>query len=78
MNVLHTKNTVKLGIDGHTGIITGISESESFTEYAVLIDGEAYMVNESDINATGRIKDKDEIHDGHTLQIPPQKYCGDS
>jgi hypothetical protein len=78
VNVLRSSSTAALGIDGLTGIIVGISESDPNVEYAVLVGDEVCMVNSSDVSFTGEVMSRDDLYSGSTVNVDPQHYSGDS
>ena len=77
-NVLRSSSTAALGIDGLTGIIVGISESDPNVEYAVLVGDAVCMVKSSDVSPTGEVVSRSDLYGGNTLKIRPQQYPSDS
>jgi hypothetical protein len=74
VTVLSTSRTAAFRIDGCEGVITGISDSGSHVEYAVLIGERVWMVDSSDVVPTGEVVTRDALYDGSSAKVEPQRY----
>lgn len=69
-----TAATTALGVAGSIGIVGGISSSSHGNIYAVLVRGEAYMIDAADLVPTGRTITREDLYDGTSLKAPAERY----
>jgi hypothetical protein len=74
VRIMRSARTAALGIDGRTGVVSGISDSGSHVEYAVMIGGVSYMVDSSDLIPTGEVLNREMFYDGSSVNVEPQRY----
>lgn len=58
-------------------MVGGISDSGSHVEYAVMIDGVSYMVDNSDLIPTGEVLEREAVYYGSSVKVEPQRYAAD-
>ena len=74
VRILPAARTAAAGVDGREGVIVGVSESGSHVEYGVLVGGEVWMVDGSDVAPTGEVLSRDALYDGSSVRVAPQRY----
>jgi len=77
VRVQRTPATIARGIDGCIGVVGGISSDSGEDTYAVLVNDETYMINESDLVPTGRVFAREDLYDGTSLKVPAERYDDD-
>jgi hypothetical protein len=77
VRIMCSARTAALGIDGHTGVVGGISDSGSHVEYAVMVCGVSHMIDSSDLIPTGEVLSREVFYDGSSVKVEPQRYTED-
>jgi hypothetical protein len=77
VEILSTAHTAALGVSGTRGVILGISEGDTKTQYGVLIGDETYMLDIPDLRRTGERVDSKDFYEGESIQLPPERYPKD-
>ena len=73
VRILPSDETAALRIDGHAGVVLGVTDSGEHVEYAVLIRDESFMVNSRDLAPTGEVLSRDAIYGGSSVRVQPQR-----
>jgi hypothetical protein len=71
VDVLETPATRELEVVGERGIVVGISEEngERFVAVAIETLGRTVMLRATDVRATGRRVQPEEVYDGSSLRV---------
>jgi hypothetical protein len=77
VRIMRSTRTANLGIDGLNGVVAGISDSGSHVEYAVMVEGKSYMIDDVDLLPTGEVLEREELYSGDSLRVDPQHYADD-
>jgi hypothetical protein len=76
VHVLDTPAARELEVSGERGIVVGISEEngEQFLAIAISTLGRTVILGATDVSATGRGAERDEIYDGSSINITKQGH----
>jgi hypothetical protein len=77
VRIMRSTRTADLGIDGLSGVVGGISDSGSHVEYAVMVGGKSYMIDNVDLIPTGEVLKRETFYDGGSVRVDPQRYTDD-
>lgn len=76
VEILDTPATRQLEISGERGIVVGVSQENDEPFLAVAIDafGRTVMLSATDVRATGRRVQRDQIYDGTSINVTEQGH----
>jgi hypothetical protein len=77
VRIMRSAKTANLGIDGLNGVVSGISDSGSHVEYAVMVGGKSYMIDDVDLIPTGEVLKREMLYGGDSVGVDPQRYTDD-
>ena len=80
VRIRSSPSTIAAGLNGRIGVVVGATDPFDAEQFAVLLNGETYMVDARDLESTGDRVGRAAIYGGETIRVAPERYSsnGDS